>query len=68
MYDQDERLSEEAFQIGGSYESSVTASLRLKPSSRWIRIELLAREKAASGDGPLFTLATSNFFGLDGVL
>ncbi len=65
VYDQDERLSEEHVELGESFESKVSVSLHLKPTSRWIRVEILSLENGTQDAGPLFTLATSNFFGLD---
>ncbi|MBC7533984.1 MAG: hypothetical protein H7318_20650 [Oligoflexus sp.] len=68
IYDQDEKLSEEGFTLGDRFENEVTVKLALKSTSRWLRIELLTREIDSLEDGPLFILATSNFFGLDGKL
>ncbi|MBC7660859.1 MAG: hypothetical protein H7249_14270 [Chitinophagaceae bacterium] len=66
VYDQDEKLNEEHFTLGEGVETDLNVSLRLKRASRFLRIELLGRDKIGSEAGPLFTLATSNFFGLDG--
>ncbi|RYZ57337.1 MAG: hypothetical protein EOP07_10205 [Proteobacteria bacterium] len=68
IYDQDEKLNEESFNTGDELENEISVNLRLKSTSRWLRVEVLTRENAAQEDGPLFTLATSNFFGLDGKL
>lgn len=68
IYDQDEKLNEESFNTADDLENEISVNLRLKSTSRWLRVEVLTRENAAQEDGPLFTLATSNFFGLDGKL
>lgn len=70
IYDQNELLIEQAMAPSRDHEQTLRINLRLRPGSRFLRVELLSQGRTADAHQEALTqpflLATSNFLGLNG--
>lgn len=67
IYDQDEMLLEKPVTLAKDGETEFAVEVPLRPTSRWLRFELLGKEDGLQAEETFLPLATSNFLSLDGV-
>lgn len=66
VYDQDDMLIEKPVQLEKDSETNFAVEVPLRPTSRWLRFELLGKENGYVAEEGFLPLATSNFLSLDG--